>query len=89
MSRLRYVPRTTPNITAFVVPLVVLSGNCNVARSRCPSFLPCDNFTSRTSSVNVCSAVCEFGRPGRTRPATLPPWQAKQFMVQVPFAATT
>ncbi len=34
--------------------------------------------------MSVSSAKWLLGKPGITRPATLPPWQEKQFMIQLP-----
>ena len=78
-----------PKITELVVPFVVPSGKLSVPKSRWVSFFRRRSFVKRISSVSVSKAKCELGRPGKTCPATLPAWQARQFITQPPRPSST
>jgi hypothetical protein len=76
-------------MTAFVVPRVDPSGNSVSPSSKALSRRPSRRFTGRESSTSVARAKRVFGDPGITRPATFPPWQARQFIDQRPSASRT
>ncbi len=74
----------TPNITALVVPIVVPSGMTSDPFSIRDQGFPSISLASRRSDVSVSKAYSELGAPGTSLPATLPWWQARQFMTYSP-----